>query len=189
MADLLRTLDAIRQAVDLGSNVAWFVAHNVQVVGEALHTFIFRTTNPAVPGASFTTVGPIQTFTPLVQLASDAALTVVIIYGSYRMMWGRTTARSQLVLRVLLPRVLLAALVINFAVPLVQGAVDFNNALSDSVALATHQQIVADLHEFAGDAGFAGFQGITMLVLFACYSVLAFAYGMRSVVSGSVKRF
>jgi hypothetical protein len=179
MADLLRALDAIREAIDLGANVAWFVAHNVQIVSDALHTFIFRTTNPTVPSAAFTSVGPIQTFTPLVQIASDAALTAVLIYGSYRMMWGRTTARSQLVLRVLLPRVLLAALVINFAVPLVQAAVDFSNALSDSVDLATHQQIVADVREFSTDSGFAGFQGITMLVLFASYSVLAFAYVIR----------
>jgi len=179
MGDLLRAIEAIRQALDLGGNIGWFVAHNVQIVSEALHTFIFRTTNPAVPGAAFTNVGPIQAFTPLVQVASDGALTAVITYGSYRIMWGRTTARSQLVLRVLLPRVLLAALLINFAVPLVQAAVDASNALSDSVELATHQQIVADVREFSGDAGFAGFQGITMLVLFASYAVLAFAYVIR----------
>ncbi|HKF17944.1 MAG TPA: hypothetical protein VKF14_12225 [Candidatus Dormibacteraeota bacterium] len=179
MGDLLRAIDAIRQALDLGGNIWWFVAHNVQIVSEALHAFIFRTTNPAVPGAAFTSVGPIQTFTPLVQVASDGALTAVITYGSYRIMWGRTTARSQLVLRVLLPRVLLAAVLINFAVPLVQAAVDASNALSDSVGLATHQQIVADVRDFSGDAGFGGFQGITMLVLFASYAVLAFAYVIR----------
>ena len=66
MGDLLRAIDAIRQALDLGGNIWWFVAHNVQIVSEALHAFIFRTTNPAVPGAAFTSVGPIQTFTPLV---------------------------------------------------------------------------------------------------------------------------
>ena len=179
MGDLLRAIDAVRQALDLGGNIGWFVAHNVQIVTEALHAFIFRTTNPAVPGAAFTSVGPIQSFTPLVQLASDGALTAVITYGSYRIMWGRTTARSQLVLRVLLPRVLLAAVLINFAVPLVQAAVDASNALSDSVGLATHQQIVADVRDFSGDAGFGGFQGITMLVLFASYAVLAFAYVIR----------
>lgn len=179
MSDLLGAIDAIRQALDFGANVGWFVAHNIQMVSEALHAFIFRTANPAVPGAAFTSVGPIQAFTPLVQIASDGALTAVITYGSYRIMWGRTTARSQLVLRVLLPRVLLAALLINFAVPLVQAAVDASNALSDSVGLATHHQIVADFRDFSGDAGFAGFQGITMLVLFASYAVLAFAYVIR----------
>lgn len=179
MGDLLRSLDAIRQAVDLGANVAYFVVHNVQVVSDALHAFIFRTTNPAVPGAAFTTVGPIQTFTPLVQVAADTGLTAVITYAGFRMMWSRTTTRSQFVLRVLLPRLLLAMLLINFAVPLVQAAVDGSNALSDSVGLATHQQVVADVREFSGQAGFAGFQGVTLLVLFACYSVLAFAYVIR----------
>ena len=179
MGDLFGAIDAIRQAVDFGANIGWFVAHNVQIVSEALHAFIFRTANPTAPGAAFTSVGPIQAFTPLVQVASDGALTAVITYGSYRIMWGRTTARSQLVLRVLLPRVLLAALLINFAVPLVQAAVDASNALSDSVALATHRQIVTDVREFSGDAGFAGFQGITMLILFVSYAVLAFAYVIR----------
>ena len=46
MGDLLRAIDAIRQAVDLGANIGWFVAHNVQIVSEALHAFIFRTANP-----------------------------------------------------------------------------------------------------------------------------------------------
>ena len=179
MGDLLRSLDAIRQAVDLGANVAYFVVHNVQVVSDALHAFIFRTTNPTVPGAAFTSVGQIQNFTPLVQVAADTGLTAVITYAVFRMMWSRTTTRSQFVLRVLLPRLLLAMLLINFAVPLVQAAVDGSNALSDSVGLATHQQVVADVREFSGQAGFAGFQGVTLLVLFACYSVLAFAYVIR----------
>jgi hypothetical protein len=179
MTDLLNSLNAIRQAVDLGANLAFFVAHNVQVVAEALHAFIFRTTNPVAPGAAFTTVGPITTFTPLVQVAADSALVAVITYGSFRMMWGRTTIRSQFVLRVLLPRVLLAILLINFTVPLVQAAVDISNALSDSVGLATHQQIVADVREFSADGAFAGFQGITVLILFASYAVLAFAYVIR----------
>jgi hypothetical protein len=71
-------------------------------------------------------------------------------------------------------------MLINFSVPIVQAAVDSSNALSDSVALATHQQILADAREFAvGDGGFPGLQGVTLVVLFACYVVLAFAYVIR----------
>ena len=144
MNELLQALEAIRRAVDLGGNLHAFVVENVQLVADALRAFIFRTGNPNEPGAPFTSVGPIRSFTPLVQVAANSALTAVITWASFRMMWGRTTARSQFVLRVLLPRVLLAALLINFTIPLVQAAIDASNALSDSVMLATHQQVLAD---------------------------------------------
>lgn len=179
MGELLQALDAIRRAIDLGGNIHAFIAENVQLVVEALRAFIFRTGNPAVPNAAFTTVGPIRSFTPLVQVASNSALTAVITWASFRMMWGRVTTRSQYVLRVMLPRVLLAALLINFAVPLVQGAVDTSNALSDSVLLATHQQILTDVNEFLTSGPLAGLQGVTLIVLFVAYLVLAFAYVVR----------
>jgi hypothetical protein len=181
MGDVLQALEAIRRAVDLGGNVQAFIAENVQVVLEALRAFVLRTGNPAVPNAPFTTVGPIQSFTPLVQIAADSALTAVITYAGFRMMWGRTTARSQFVLRVLLPRLLLAAIMINFALPLVQMAVDASNALSDSVVLATKQQVLADASEFGTTArtGGLGLQTVTLIVLFAAYAVLAFAYVVR----------
>jgi hypothetical protein len=179
MPELLQVLEAIRRAIDLGGTVHEFVIENVELVAGALRAFIFRTGNPSVPNAPFTSVGPIQSFTPLIQMASNSALTAVITWASFRMMWGRTTARSQFVLRVLLPRVLLAALLINFTIPLVQAAIDASNALSDSVMLATHQQVLADVREFAGINAFVGLQGITMLVLFASYVVLAFAYVVR----------
>lgn len=179
MLDLLQAIEAIRRAIDLGGNVHAFIVENAQVVADALRAFIFRTGNPAVPDAPFTTVGPIQSFTPLTRVAANSALTAVITWASFRMMWGRTTARSQFVLRVLLPRVLLAALLINFSVPLVQAAIDASNALSDSVTLATHQQVLTDVREFLGSGGFAGVQGVTLIVLFASYAVLAFAYVIR----------
>lgn len=179
---MLQALLDIRQALDVAGNVEWFVAHNVQAVFEALHAFIFRTADPTAPDAPFTGVGPIRRFTPLVQVSADSALTAVLTWASFRMMWGRTTTRSQFVLRVLLPRALLAALLINFAVPLVQAAVDSSNAFCDTLALATHQQVLADLREFAGGgvpAGLGGLEGVTLLVLFVAYAVLAFAYVVR----------
>ena len=179
MGDVLQTLIGIRQALDLAGNVEWFVSHNVQAVFDALHTFIFRTTDPTVPGAPFTGVGPIRRFTPLLQLAADSALTAVVTFASFRMMWGRTTTRSQFVLRVLFPRILLATLLINFTLPLVQMAVDGSNALCDSLTLATHQEVLADVREFSTGLGLAGFEGLTLLVLFSAYAVLAFAYVVR----------
>jgi hypothetical protein len=181
MADVLQALDAIRRAIDLGSNVQAFVVENVQLVLEALRMFVLRTGNPAAPGTPFTAIGPIRSLTPVVQVASDSALTAVITYAGFRMMWGRTTSRSQFVLRVLFPRLLLAAMLINFAVPLVQAAIDASNALSDTVVLATNQQLLVDAREFGTTAavGGLGLQTVTLVVLFAAYAVLAFAYIVR----------
>jgi hypothetical protein len=178
VGDVLQALLGIRQALDLAGYAAWFVAHNVQTVFTALRTFVFQTTDPTTPGAAFTEVAPIRRFTPLVQVAADSALTAVITYASFRMMWGRTTTRSQFVLRVLLPRLLLAALLINFTLPLVQMAVDGSNALSASLMLATHQEVLTDVRDFSMGP-FMGLEGTTMLILFVAYAILAFAYVVR----------
>jgi len=178
---VLQALEAIRRAIDLGGNVQAFIVENAQMVLEALHAFVLRTGNPSAPDAPFTTVGPIESLTPLVQVAADSALTAVITYAGFRMMWSRTTARSQFVLRVLFPRLLLAAVMINFAVPLVQAAVDASNALSDTVAVASKQQLLIDASEFGATArvGGLGLQSVTLILLFAAYAVLAFAYVVR----------
>jgi hypothetical protein len=179
MSEVVLALEAIRRAIDLAGNIQAFVAQNVQMIVSALRVFIFRTGNPAAPDAPFTTVGPIRSFTPLVQVVADSALTAVITWASFRMMWGRVTTRSQFVLRVMVPRVLIAILLINFAVPLVQAAIDGSNTLSDSVMMATHQQVLADAREFTSGDLLVGLQGVTMLILFVCYGVLAFAYVIR----------
>lgn len=178
MGDVLTSLEAIRQALDLAGNVRAFVAANIGVIAAALQQFIFRTGNPASPNAAFTTVGPIRSYTPAVQALADTALTAVVTWASLRMMWGRVTTRSQFVLRVMIPRLLLAALLINFAVPLVQAAVDGSNALCDSVMRITGEQILADTRDIRIDP-LIGLQGVAMLLLFAAYAVLAFAYVIR----------
>ena len=181
MGDVLQSLEAIRRALDLGGNVQAFVVENVQLVLEALRAFVLRTGNPSAPSTPFTAVGPIRSLTPLVQVAADSALTAVITYAGFRMMWSRTTTRSQFVLRVLFPRLLLAAVLINFAVPLVQAAVDASNALSDTVVMATGQQLLMDAGQFGATAriGGLGLESVTLILLFAAYAVLAFAYIVR----------
>jgi hypothetical protein len=179
MPDPFQTLNAIRQALDVGATLQWFVVSNVHMVFDALRAFVFRTGNPLSPSGPFISVQPIQSFTPLVQVAADGGLTLVITYAGFRMMWSRTTTRSQFVLRVLLPRVLLAAILINFTLPLIQTAVDGSNALSDSVVIATGHAIVTDVRSFVNDLGYPGLQFVTMIVLFGAYTILAFAYLIR----------
>jgi hypothetical protein len=179
LQQLLDAIEAIRRAVDLEASAAWFVAHNVETVLAALHAFLFATVDPFQLGHPFTGIPPIQEFTPLVQAAADAALLALVTWAFFRLMWAHGFANHH-TLRYLLPRLGLAALLIQFALPLVQGAVDASNALSDSVGLATrHQELLAVKGDFVWDSGSPGLYGVTMVILFLSYLVLGFAYVVR----------
>src|SRR3979411_1395919 len=80
--------------------------------GLILHTTDFET------GHDFTTNSTIQAFEPTVQLVADGALTLVVIWASYRVMWGHGL-RSQYTARIMLPRLFMAAVLLNFSLPLV----------------------------------------------------------------------
>ena len=83
-------------------------------------------------GREFTANSTIQVFEPKVQLVANAALTLVAIWASYRVMWGHGL-RSQFTARILLPRLMMSAVLINFALPLVQALVQASNAACDAV--------------------------------------------------------
>lgn len=176
---LLDVLEAIRRGLDLNAYVTWFIAQNVETVLTGLHLFLFATVNPFEVGRPFTTVGPIQQLTVLVQVAADAALLALLTWAFLRIMWAHGY-RNQHTMRHLLPRVGLAAILIHFSIPLVQGAVDASNALSDSVALVTrHEELLAVKGDFMWDAAAPGLYVVAMVVLFFAYLVLGLAYIIR----------
>src|SRR3989442_11097024 len=94
--------------------------------GLILHTTDFET------GREFTANSTIQVFEPKVQLVANAALTIVAIWASYRIMWGHGL-RSQFTARILLPRLLLSVVLINFALPMVQAVGQASNAACDAI--------------------------------------------------------
>ena len=94
--------------------------------GYVLHTTDFET------GRDFTANQTIQTFEPMVQLIANGALTLVAIWAAYRIMWGHGL-RSQFTARILLPRLMMSAVLINFALPLMQAIVLASNALCDAI--------------------------------------------------------
>jgi hypothetical protein len=170
---------AIQRGLDVAGHAAWFVRQNVDTVLTALHLFLFATVNPFQPGQAFTSVGPVQEFTPLVQAAADLALLAALTWAFMRMMWAHGF-RNQYTVRTLLPRAGLAALLINFALPLVQGAVDSSNAICDSIALATRSQaLLAVKGDFTWDLAAPGLYAVTMVILFVAYLLLGFVYVVR----------
>jgi hypothetical protein len=178
---LLRVLEEIRARLDLGAQAAWFLGHEAGQIVQILGSFLFQTADPVHPDRPFTHVEVIGRYEPLVQIAADAGLTALLIAGFYKIMWVRANGfMSQIGLRQLLPRACLAALLINFGLPLVQAAVDFNNALCASIGLAT-RLTAADflVHDPTLDLLTPGLKEGIAVLLFASYAVLAFSYVVR----------
>lgn len=177
---ILEILQQIRQWLDLGAQLGWLIRHEIGPVAQTLLSFLFQTTNPASPGQPFTQIEVIRRFEPLVQLAADAALTAIVIWGFYKIMWVRPTFMGQVGIRQLLPRACLGAMIINFAPPLVQAAVDFNNALCSGIEIATGYTGVDFLfHDLQMEIITPGLKGVVLVLLFAGYVVLAFSYVIR----------
>src|SRR5260370_22848229 len=88
--------------------------------GFILHPTDFET------GHDFTSNSTIQAFEHKVQLSANGALAIVAIWASYRIMWGHGL-RSQYTARILLPRLLLSVVLINFALPMLQAGVRGGN--------------------------------------------------------------
>jgi hypothetical protein len=177
MGPVLQGLD---QFLGLGGALSWFTAQAGHVVALVLAAYLFQTVNPFMPNQPFTSVSAISRLAPLARAAADSALTAVAMWSAYRLMWDRSSYRLHYTAQVVVPRVVLGTLMINFAVPLVQGAVDFSNALSRAVVLATGSQIRADATAFLRFADpLWGLDGVTALVLFGAYLVLALAYVIR----------
>jgi len=142
--------------------------------GFILHTTDFES------GGDFTSNATIQAFEPKVQLVADAALTIVAIWASYRIMWGHGL-RSQFTARIMLPRLLMSAVLINFALPLVQAVVQASNAACD--AIQTFGTIPLDWsawwQQLQVDPSDGILQIITTAVLITGYDVLGIAYLIR----------
>ncbi len=141
--------------------------------GLILHTTDFDT------GHDFTSNSTIQAFEPKVQLIANAALTLVAVWASYRIMWGHGL-RSQFTARILLPRLLMSAVLINFSLPLVQALVQMSNTVCDAI---TSFGFLPDwqnwLHNINLDPSAGPLQIVTTVVLIVGYDVLAVAYLIR----------
>lgn len=141
--------------------------------GFILHTTDFET------GGDFTSNATIQAFEPKVQLVANGALTIIAIWASYRIMWGHGL-RSQYTARILLPRLLMGVLLINFSLPLFQVVVAASNAVCQAIqSFGT----VGDPSSWWSTLAKAPNQGawdiVTTGVLAAGFDVLAISYLVR----------
>jgi hypothetical protein len=141
--------------------------------------FILQTTD-FESAREFTTNATIQRFEPSVQLVANAALAVMGVWASYRIMWGHGL-RSLYTARILLPRLMMSVVLINFALPLIQAVVDASNVISDTIYKfgALPMDVKAWWLGIALDPLANLPQIITTAALIAGYDVLGVVYILR----------
>jgi hypothetical protein len=189
---IAQLLSAIKQLLDATGRIEallWPFAHPNLVVGALLDStlglllkvwfgFILRTTDFET-GGDFTRNVTILRFEPTVQIVADAALGLVVVWASYRIMWGHGV-RTQFTARVLLPRLFMGAVLINFALPLFQVVVQTSNTLCDAIqSFGTIPDWNQWWKNYTLDQTAGVWQIITTGLLAAGYDVLAVAYLVR----------
>ena len=121
----------------------------------------------------------IQRFEPSLQIIADGALVVVAMWASYRIMWGHGLF-TQYTARIMLPRLMLAVVLINFALPLFQMCIDAANTVSSTmVAYNTYDDLTSFATEFKHNPDAGTWEFVTTLGLAGGYGVLAIAYLLR----------
>jgi len=121
----------------------------------------------------------IQRFEPSLQILADGALVVVAMWASYRIMWGHGLF-TQYTARIMLPRLMLAVVLINFALPLFQMCIDAANTVSSTmVAYNTYDDLTSFATEFKHNPDAGTWEFVTTLGLAGGYGVLAIAYLLR----------
>jgi hypothetical protein len=140
--------------------------------------FILRTTDFET-GQDFTKNVTIHRFEPSVQIVADAALVLVVIWSGYKIMWGHGV-RSRYTVRVLLPRLLMGSILINFALPMFQLVVQASNTVCNAIqAFGTIPDWNTWWTNYALDQTHGIWQVITSAALVIGYDVLAITYLIR----------
>jgi hypothetical protein len=178
VAALLGRLDGILEPIFHPNEIlAELLKNSVLLISSVWFDFILHTIDFESKG-DFINNATIQLFEPKVQLVANAALALVAIWASYRIMWGHGL-RTQYSARILLPRLFMGAVLINFSMPLFQSVVAISNTLCTVVQAFVR---LDDLTAFTGVFAFdprSAFAIVTTAVLAAGYDVLAITYFVR----------
>ena len=189
LGDLPQAMAQLAQSLEQLIHILWPVSHPLEplavVVGDGIgllltlwFKFVMSTTDVET-GQDFIRSDVITSFEPSVQLVADSLLGLVVIWASYKIMWGHGV-RSQYSARVLLPRFFLAGVLINFSQPMFQAAVTASNTLSGVIG---HFQTIPDWsswwHTFTVNPQDSVFEVIATTTLVFGYDVLAVAYIVR----------
>ncbi|HEY1419105.1 MAG TPA: hypothetical protein VGG90_00160 [Candidatus Dormibacteraeota bacterium] len=171
------------------ADILWPLAHpkdlvvlllndTVGLLDKVWFDFILSTKDFEGSGA-FTRNATIALFEPKVQLSANGALVLIAMWAAYRIMWGHGL-RSQYTARILLPRLFLAVVLINFCLPLFQAAIDITNTLCTVIQGFVVLDRPSDLlNRSAYGPGEGIWEIVTTAILAVGYDVLAITYFIR----------
>jgi hypothetical protein len=141
-------LDSLRDPVGaflhmLTGALAHFIDGARADIERTLQRHLFSTVDTSVPGARPITENPsLRRLNLGMALATDILVGAVIVFASLRSMWERSL-RARYSLKVMLPRLLLALVLVHFSLPLMQMGIDLDNALC-RVALSLGNELHVD---------------------------------------------
>lgn len=156
--------------------IASLLEKTLSPLTEIWFNFILQTTDFGSHGGEFVRNTTIQTFEPKVQMAANGALVLVAMWSAYRIMWGHGLF-TQYTARILLPRLFMAAVLINFPLALFQIAVDASNVIS--LTVQSFVTIDPPATFLGGALPSDPMQLVTIAVLAAAYDVFAVVYVIR----------
>jgi len=180
---------SLLEAIGRLNGMLWPLVHPEQIIATLLDDslglllkvwfgFILRTTDFET-GRDFTINVTIHHFEPSVQVVADAGLVLVVVWASYRIMWGGGV-RAQYAARIMLPRLLMGTVLINFALPLFQLVVNASNVVCDTIqSFGTIPDWKTWWSNFNLDQTHGVWQIITTGALVVGYDILAVAYLVR----------
>lgn len=141
--------------------------------------FVLSTTDVESRG-DFINDATIKSFEPIVQLVGNGLLAPAAVWASYRIMWGHGGVNSHYTARILLPRLVMGAVLVNFAMPLLQAAITVSNTLCQVIeqfqTIPSWDQLRT---AFILNPGDGLWEVITTGLLVLGYDVLAIAYLVR----------
>src|SRR5258708_25597586 len=94
--------------------------------------FVLQTTD-LESTRDFTKNATVRAFEPKVQVVANSALALMAVWAAYRIMWGHGL-RSLYTARVLLPRLLMSVVLVNFALPLMQAVIDPSHTVTQTLS-------------------------------------------------------
>ena len=140
--------------------------------------FILTTTDFET-GRDFIYNSTIQRFEPKAQIAANAAMVLIAVWASYRIMLGQGVT-TQYSARVVLPRLFVGTVLINFAMPLFQMAVAANNAICITLqSFTTHDDLATFVASYTHNPNAGTWEIVTTGALAIGYGILAVAYLVR----------
>lgn len=127
MNAIKETVTAIGDALNVIATIERFIKSTATDIAHAAATYVFITADPYDPKHTFVETEAISKWLPLTKLIANGALTVALMWGFFRVMFAHGH-HTQHGLRQMLPRAMLAAILINFSSLLIQAGVEATNA-------------------------------------------------------------